>query len=119
MPMAMIVNPASPNRMIVARGTPHLRSPASEGLDESVMGGAPSPFSAGMLVGMNLYVIEETALPTAPGSPGWDDFVGVVAVRNAAEVAGYGTPEVQDPPEEMLIAWNDPQEPKRLFVVRA
>jgi GNAT superfamily N-acetyltransferase len=72
-----------------------------------------------MLVGMNPYVIEEIALPTAPGSPGWDDFVGVVAVRNAAEVAGYGTPEVQDPPEEMLIAWNDPEEPTRLLVVRA
>ena len=72
-----------------------------------------------MLVRMDLYVIEETALPTAPGSPGWDDFVAVVAVRNAVEIAGYGTPEVQDPPEEMLIAWNDPEEPKRLLVVRA
>ena len=67
---------------------------------------------------MDAYVIEETALPPSPASPGWDDFVAIVAVRNAVEIAGYGTPEVADPPEELRGEWDDPYEPRRIFVVR-
>jgi GNAT superfamily N-acetyltransferase len=67
---------------------------------------------------MDTYEIEETPLPTGAGSPGWDDFVDLVAVRNEVEIAGYGTDEVADPPEELLIHWNDPKEPRRYFVVR-
>src|SRR5262245_41978522 len=71
-----------------------------------------------MLECMAAYDIEETALPAGVSSPGWDDFVALVEVRNAVEIAGYGTPEVADPPQELLVAWNDPEEPKRLRVVR-
>src|SRR4051794_12832358 len=72
----------------------------------------------GMLERMDAYVIEETAVPAGAASPGWDDFVGVVAVRNAIEVAGYGIPEVVDPPEDLRGEWDDPYEPRRTFVAR-
>src|ERR1700752_199596 len=71
-----------------------------------------------MLERMDAYFIEETAIPSGPASPGWDDFAAIVGVRNAVEIAGYGTPEVADPPEELRGEWDDPNEPKRLFVVR-
>jgi GNAT superfamily N-acetyltransferase len=72
----------------------------------------------GMLERMDAYVIEETAVPASAASPGWDDFVGVVEVRNAVEVAGYGIPEVVDPAEDLRAEWDDPYEPRRMFVVR-
>jgi GNAT superfamily N-acetyltransferase len=71
-----------------------------------------------MLERMDAYVIEETVIPAGAASPGWDDFVGLVAVRNAVEIAGYGTPEVADPAEELRGDWDNPYEPMRLFVVR-
>src|SRR5688572_1031997 len=72
----------------------------------------------GMLLNVNSVRIEEIVIPSTLGEEGGDDFIGVVAVRNAIEIAGYGTPEVSDPPEELLSQWNDPHSPRRLFVVR-
>ena len=71
-----------------------------------------------MLLKVDTVLIEEIAIPSTLGEEGGADFIGVVAVRNAVEIAGYGTPEVADPPEELRGEWDDPHEPKRLFVVR-
>lgn len=67
---------------------------------------------------MNTFRIEDVALPATADSPGWDDFVQLCEVRNAVEIAGYGTDEVADPADELLGQWNDPHEPRRHFVVR-
>ena len=71
-----------------------------------------------MLLKVSAVLIEEIAIPSTLGEEGGSDFIGLVAVRNAVEIAGYGTPEVADPPEELRGEWDDPHEPKRLFVVR-
>ena len=71
-----------------------------------------------MLLKVNSVLIDEIVIPSTLGEEGGEDFVGVIAVRNAVEVAGYGTPEVADPPEELISDWSDPHAPRRVFVVR-
>lgn len=64
------------------------------------------------------FTIEELAVPTAVGDAAWADFAASVEARNAADVAGYGTPEVAFPAEELLPMWQDAHEPKRLWGAR-
>jgi len=68
---------------------------------------------------MTDIVVEELPIPTAlDGSPATADFIACVEVRNAAEEAGYGTPDVHVDAGRLLAAWSDPHAPHRLFVVR-
>ncbi len=71
-----------------------------------------------MLLKVSSVLIEEIVIPSTLGEEGGEDFIAVVAVRNAVEIAGYGTPEVADPPEDMRGQWDDAYQPLRLFVVR-
>ncbi len=68
---------------------------------------------------MTGIVVEELPLPSAlDQSPAAADFLSTVEVRNAAEEAGYGTPDVRVDAPRLLASWSDPHAPHRLFVVR-
>ncbi|MEO8261096.1 MAG: GNAT family N-acetyltransferase [Pseudolysinimonas sp.] len=67
---------------------------------------------------MTPFTIEELPIPETLASPAGADFIAAVAVRNAAEVRGYGTPEVAYPPEEIFSIWQDAHEPKRWWGAR-
>ena len=62
--------------------------------------------------------IERLSVPATLDGPEGADFVAAIDVRNAAEVAGYGTPDVAYPAAELFPSWNDPNEPKTLWVAR-
>lgn len=63
--------------------------------------------------------IAELTIPAAPHAAGWDDFVAMVAVRNAVEAEVYGSDELDSTPEELLPVWqNQRYEPKRVLVAR-
>jgi len=61
------------------------------------------------------FIIREQPIPTAPGAPGWDAFVQTVEARNAAQAEAYGA-AASYTPEELILNWTDPNEPKRLLV---
>lgn len=67
---------------------------------------------------MTEFTIEELAIPRRIGDAAWEDFAAGIEARNAAEVRGFGTPEVAYPPEELHIHWLDPHEPKRWWGAR-
>lgn len=67
---------------------------------------------------MGGHLIQELPLPERLDDETGRDFIAAVAVRNAVEMAGYGTPEVAYPPEELLSHWLDVHEPKRWWVAR-
>lgn len=64
------------------------------------------------------FEIAELPIPATLDSPGADDFIATVAVHNAVEAAALGTTEVGPTSAFMLANWNDPYDPKRLFVAR-
>ncbi len=64
------------------------------------------------------FTIEPLAIPDSLDGPGGADFTAAVDARNAAEVAGYGTPEVAYPAAELLPFWHDSHEPKASWVAR-
>lgn len=66
------------------------------------------------------FTVEELTLPEEPGATGWNDFVAMVAVQNAADAEVYGTDELSFTPEELLPVWhNQRYEPKRALVARS
>ena len=66
------------------------------------------------------FTTQELTIPEAPGAPGWDDFVAMVAVRNSVDAEAYGSTELDSTPEELLSIWrNQRYEPKRTLVTRA
>lgn len=67
---------------------------------------------------MPSFTIEELPIPDSLDSPEGRDFLDSVDARNAAEVAGYGTPEVGYPADELFPMWQDPHEPKRWWGAR-
>jgi len=64
------------------------------------------------------FDITELAIPATLDSPGAADFAATVDVRNAVEAAALGTRELAPSVEILLANWNDPYDPKRLFVAR-
>lgn len=64
------------------------------------------------------FTIEQLAIPRTLEGEGGPDFVASIEARNAAEVAGYGTPDVAYPADELLPYWHDPHEPKVLWGAR-
>lgn len=67
---------------------------------------------------MAAFTIEEMPIPDSLDSPAGRDFVDSIDARNAVEVAGYGTPEVAYPAEELFPMWQDAHEPKRWWGAR-
>ena len=67
---------------------------------------------------MSGFAIEEAPVPPSLADDRDGVFAGMVAVRNACEIAGYGIPEVAVTAEEMFPHYLDPHEPKRIFVAR-
>jgi GNAT superfamily N-acetyltransferase len=64
------------------------------------------------------FTIEELPIPDTLEGPEGADFIATVDVRNAAEVRGYGTPDVEYPVDELFPHWHDPYELKRLWAAR-
>ena len=66
------------------------------------------------------YTISEIATPTTLAEPSQaaDDFREMVGVRNTIEADVVGNRDLGFEPDELLPMWNDPFEPKRLFVAR-
>jgi GNAT superfamily N-acetyltransferase len=63
------------------------------------------------------FSVEELPIPTVPGAAGWDDFVGMVEVRNAIELDTTGNVSSYTA-EDLLPTWQDEYEPKTLLVAR-
>lgn len=61
------------------------------------------------------FIIREQPIPSAVGADGWDAFVQTVEVRNAAQAEAYGI-AASYTPDELIVTWTDPNEPKRLLV---
>jgi GNAT superfamily N-acetyltransferase len=64
------------------------------------------------------FTIDEVAIPRSLADDRDGVFAGMIAVRNAVEVAGYGIPEVAVSAEEMLPHYLDQNEPKRVLLAR-
>lgn len=62
--------------------------------------------------------IDEVAIPRSIADDRDGVFAGMMAVRNAVEVAGYGIPEVVVPADEMLPNYLDENQPKRVLLAR-
>jgi GNAT superfamily N-acetyltransferase len=67
---------------------------------------------------MSEFTIDEVAIPGSIAEDHDGVFTGMMVVRNAVEVAGYGIPEVAVSAEEMLPHYLDQDEPKRVLVAR-
>lgn len=68
---------------------------------------------------MTGFRIDEVPLPRdLVHDPHAVDFVAMVAVRNACEVAAYGTTDVALAPERLLTAMSDPGAPVRVLLAR-
>jgi len=67
---------------------------------------------------MSTFTIDEAAIPRSIADDRDGVFAGMMAVRNAVEVAGYGIPEVAVSAEEMLPNYLDETEPKRVLLAR-
>jgi GNAT superfamily N-acetyltransferase len=68
---------------------------------------------------MTEFTIDEAAIPSSLAEDHDGVFAGMMAVRNACEVAGYGIQEVAVTAEEMFPHYLDEHEPKRIFLARA
>jgi len=64
------------------------------------------------------FTIEEVGIPRSIAEDVGGLFAGMMAVRNAVEIAAYGIPEVAITPEEMLATYLDENEPKRVLLAR-
>ncbi len=66
------------------------------------------------------FTIDELVIPaTLDGSPAARDFEGATDARNAAEVAGFGTPDAAYPAVELLPGWQPSEhEHRRMLGVR-
>jgi GNAT superfamily N-acetyltransferase len=62
--------------------------------------------------------IEELPIPDSVDGDQGRDFRDAIEARNASEIAGYGTPEVAYPADELLLRWKDAHEPKRWWGAR-
>ncbi|MES1212302.1 MAG: GNAT family N-acetyltransferase, partial [Leifsonia sp.] len=67
---------------------------------------------------MSAFTIDEVRIPRSLAEDRDGIFAGMMRVRNAVEVAGYGIPEVAVSAEEMLVHYLDPNEPKRVLIAR-
>jgi GNAT superfamily N-acetyltransferase len=67
---------------------------------------------------MSGFTIAEAAIPASLAEDREGVFAGMMEVRNACEVAGYGIPEVAVAAEEMFPHYLDEHEPKRIFLAR-
>ena len=67
---------------------------------------------------MRSFTIDEASIPRSLADDSDGVFAGMMAVRNAVEVAGYGIPEVAVSAEEMLPHYLDTTEPKRVLLAR-
>jgi GNAT superfamily N-acetyltransferase len=66
------------------------------------------------------FTIDELTIPSAPGEPGWDDFVAATRVRNAVEAASIGSDDLNYDAEELLPNWQPNEfEVQRMFVARS
>jgi len=68
---------------------------------------------------VSAFTIDEVAIPRSIADDRDGVFAGMMAVRNAVEVAGYGIPEVAVSAEEMLPVYLDEHEPKRVLLARS
>jgi GNAT superfamily N-acetyltransferase len=68
---------------------------------------------------MSAFTIDEMAIPGSIADDHDGVFAGMMRVRNAVEVAGYGIPEVVVSAEEMLPHYLDQNEPKRVLLARS
>jgi len=68
---------------------------------------------------MSAFTIDEVAIPRSIADDRDGVFAGMMAVRNAVEVAAYGVPEVAVSAEEMLPTYLDEHEPKRVLLARS
>jgi len=68
---------------------------------------------------MSTFTIDEAAIPRSIADDRDGVFAGMMAVRNAVEMAGYGIPEVAVSAEEMLPHYLDEHEPKRVLLARS
>lgn len=64
------------------------------------------------------FEIEQLPIPDSLDGAGGADFVATIEARNAAEIDGYGTPEVAYPAAELFPQWHDPNEPRLLWGAR-
>ncbi len=67
---------------------------------------------------MTSVTIEEVAVPATLDSPGAEDFIATVDVRNAVETDGFGTAEFEYGAAELLPSWLNSHEPKKLYAAR-
>jgi len=67
---------------------------------------------------MSRLTIEELAIPASVDDADAGDFVEMTRVRNEIEADTSGTFDLAYTPRELLPAWQDTDEPKRLFVAR-
>ncbi len=67
---------------------------------------------------MSGLTIEELAIPESVDDADAGDFVEMTRVRNEIEADTVGSFDLAFTPRELLPAWLDPDEPKRLFVAR-
>jgi len=66
-----------------------------------------------------MFTIDEATIPRSIADDRDGVFAGIMAVRNAVEVAGYGIPEVAVSAEEMLPTYLDENQPKRVLLARS
>jgi GNAT superfamily N-acetyltransferase len=67
---------------------------------------------------MSGFTIDEATIPRTLAEDRDGVFAGMMTVRNAVEVAGYGIPEVAVSAGEMLPNYLDDNEPKRVLLAR-
>jgi len=63
--------------------------------------------------------IERLPAPSAPGDPGWDDFVAAARAGHRSDAVAFGTRERDYEPEEELPHFQDPHRPATLLVARS
>ena len=64
------------------------------------------------------FRIDEAAIPPSLAEDRDGVFAGMMVVRNACEIAGYGIPEVAVTAEEMFPHYLDEHAPKRILLAR-
>jgi len=67
---------------------------------------------------MSETMIEEMAIPASIDAPDATDFIEMTLVRNEVEADIVGNFDLAYTPTELLPAWQNPDEPKRIFVAR-
>lgn len=67
---------------------------------------------------MSGLTIQELTIPASVDDVDADDFIEMTRVRNEIEAETVGSFDLAYTPRELLPAWRDPDEPKRLFVAK-